>query len=366
MNKNEMTINEIKAMYFDEQALTLPPVPLYRYHYKGDRFYYYLTPAVQDYDPQDKPPVKFAVGVTTLTRKTIPQPEQLTKWMADKGWDEAIAYRDERALYGSLLHTLVATLLIKRVADLDATAEIVRNYCKLHSITTNEGVWVDDLKQDLLAFAQFVRDYNVRALAIEMSLVSPQLGVAGTLDLLCEMDLTEKGYYGEVYASGANKGQPKETKRTSRTVAIIDFKSGRTSNGGLHNAAQLRLLKMLLTENFPQWQGVAIQLYNWNPKDWRTAPSYTLTDQTTAFSPAAAMNIISLYHELYPDVADKKTLEMFGIVSLDASTSPDDDATENYTSTPIRAIVQQAVNEGTFGQTEYDLADSYFDENTAE
>lgn len=358
-----MTIAEIKAMYFDDKALLLSPWPLYRYHYKGDRFYFYQQPEVQDYDPQDKPPVKFAVGCTTLTRKTIPADEFLTKWIAEMGYEEAIAYRDLRAKYGSLLHTMIATMLIKRVTNLDMYDEVVRNYCKLNGVSTNQGAWVDDMKQDVLAFAQFVKDYNVKPIAIELSLVSPALGVAGTLDILCEMDYTEKGYWGEVYLSGAQKGQPKESKRTRRVLAIVDNKSGRKTTGGLHNAAQLAILRMLLAGNYPQYADAEIRLYNWHPKDWRTAPDYTLCDQTGAFSDKAVHNIISLYGEYYPNIEDKKTLEMFGIIVLD-----DDrwDKVENYSSTPIKQLVQQAINDGAVQQTQYDYADTYFDENQPE
>lgn len=362
MKNNEMTIAEIKAMYFDDKALMLSPTPLYRYHYKGDRFYYYLTPSVQDYDPQDKPPVKFAVGVTTLTRKTIPADEFLTKWIAEMGYEAATAYRDLRAWYGSLLHTLCATLLIKRVCNLDLMEEVVRNYCKLNGVTANQSAWVDDLKQDVLAFAAFCIQYNVKPLAIELSLVSARLGVAGTLDIFCEMDCTEKGYFGDVYASGANKGQPKETKRTSRVLAIVDNKSGRKSTGGVHNAAQLATLRLLLKDNYPQYAEADIKLYNWHPKDWRTAPDYTLVDQTFAFSDKAVAHMIGMYQELYPDVATKKMLTMGGVVALD----PIDEPVQNYTSIEIKAIVQQAVNDGAVTQTQYDYTDTYFDVNQPE
>jgi hypothetical protein len=361
MQNKEMTISEIKAMYFGDTALMLSPYPLYRYQYKGDRFYYYINPAdAANVDAQDRLPVRFAVGITTLTRKTLPQPEGLTRWIANLGYEEAIAYRDERAKYGSLMHTCIATLLIKRAFDLDQLATAVHNYCKLNAITVNEDKWTDDLKQDVLAFAQFVRDFNVRPLAIELSLVSPALGVAGTLDLFCEMDNTDKGYFGEVYKSGENKGQPKESKRTTRVLALVDFKSGRDSNGSLHNAAQLTLQKLLLNAVYPDWMRTheaGIQkLYNWHPKDWRKNPTYTLVDQTGAFSEGACLNIISLYREFEPTPEDRTMLEMYGVVELDAP-----EPRQNYAATVIKDIVQRAVNDNDFTQTDYDTFDKYLD-----
>jgi hypothetical protein len=129
----------------------------------------------------------------------------------------------------------------------------------------------------------------------------------------------------------------------------------------LHNAAQLRLLRMLFNDAFPNSDFAIDRLYNWHPKDWRTCPSYTLVDQTDKFSEKAALNCIALYKELYPDVEEKKTLKIGGIVLLD--TDDESAPSPNYTITPIKELVQKAIDEGTFGQTKYDYFDSYFTEN---
>lgn len=356
MKKNKMSIAAIKAMYFADDALMIDPFPLYRYEYRGDRFYYYQTPEVADYDPQDKPPVKFAVGVTTLTRKTIPQNEGLVKWIAGMGWDNAIAYRDQRAKYGSLMHTCFATLLIKKVFNLDLLPEVVHNYCTVNGLTVNETEWSEDLKQDLLAFATFMRDYNVKVKAIELSMVSPGMGVAGTLDLFCEMDDEEKGFFGETYLSGERKGQPKESKRTVRVLAIVDFKSGRDSTGGIHNAAQLTALRAILQDNYEVYRNFDFKLYNFHPKDWRKNPTYTLVDQTDNFSDAALTSIITLYRELEPDPEERTMLEMYGVINLD---QPDE---ANHSTRVIKDIVQEAVNQKTYTATDYDYADFYFNQ----
>ncbi len=354
MKTDELTISELKAMYFAEDALLLSPYPLYRYEYKGDRFYYYTNPdeaAAGDV----KPPVHFAVGVTTLTRRTIPQNEGLVRWIAGMGYDAAIAYRDQRARYGTLMHMCFASLLMSELFNLDLLPEIVRNYCKMHGIVVNEAAWVDDLKQDLLAFTAFLHEYNVKVLAIELSLVSPRLGLAGTQDLLCEMDYEEKGFFGEVYASGARKGEPKETKRTVRTLALVDFKSGRDTTGGVHNAAQLAALRMIMRDNFPQFGEQPVRLYNFHPKDWRKAPSYTLVDQTDAFSEAAVMHLLGLYREYDPTPEERTVIEMHGVINL---RHPEE---ANYTARVIKDVVQAAVDGAAVPPYFYDDAEFYFD-----
>jgi hypothetical protein len=361
MKQDELTVSQIKAMHFANDALMLSPYPLYRYEYKGDRFYYYIDPNEGNFEIKEgktityNPPVHFAVGVTTLTRRTIPQNEGLVKWIANMGYDAAIAYRDQRAKYGSLMHTCYATMLIKKVFNLDLLPEVVHNYCAVNKLVVNEGVWVDDLKQDLLAFATFLHEYQVKPLAIELSLASPRLGVAGTQDLFCEMDFEEKGYFGEVYASGINKGQPKETKRIVRTLAIVDFKSGRDTTGGIHNAAQLAALKMIFKDNYPTHANRDIRLYNFHPKDWRKVPTYTLVDQSQGFSEAAVMNIIGLYHEFEPAPEDKTVVEMFGVINLDQPGG------ENFTTKVIKEVVQEAVDNSKYAEQTYDYADFYFD-----
>lgn len=351
--KEELSVKEVRAMYFDESALRLSPIPLYRYEHKGDRFYYYQVESEKLFDTT--PEIRFAAGVTTITRKTIPQDEFLIKWMAQMGYDEAIAYRNERASYGSLMHTCIATLMITKTFNVDYLSDIVHNYCLKNSLKVNEERWADDLRQDVLAFAQFVKDYQVQPLAVELSLVSPSLGVAGTLDLLCTMTVQRSGFFGEVYKSGEKKGEPKETKKDFRVFAIIDFKSGRESTGGVHNAAQLALLKLLLRHNYSEFADQEINLFNWHPKNWRTAPTYTLVDQNNGFPETAVLPMITMYQLLNKSPEDKTRLDIFGIINLN-----DPKLEENYKITPIKTIVEESISEGKTEEMKYDYADFYF------
>jgi hypothetical protein len=381
MGKNELTISEVRAMYFDDDALILSPFKLYRYHFKSYRYYYYqmpMEPAMENqmptdaegilFPPEPKPnPVRLAVGVTTLTRRTMPTDDQLIKWIASMGYDAAIAYRDQRSKYGSLFHTIAAELLIKRKFDLDSLDEIVAGYAAKNGIVINIDEWIDEYKSDILALTQWIIEYNVKPLAIELSLVSPRLNVAGTLDLFCEMDFPETGFFGETYKSGERKGQPKETKRINRTLAIVDFKTGKNTGFGLANAAQLQLLKILLDETMQTVYGTDIHaskiaLYNWHPREWRTKPSYSLIDQTMAMTAADALNLVNVYPMYDPDPTERTELKMSGMVDIDAGIAGIE---KNVMVEKITDIMQNRIDAGDVPLMQYDVTGNYLDEPDA-
>lgn len=279
-NLEELTTNEVPlgagltyekmiSTYFDSGALMVQPETVYRLNgYKGDRYYY-------TFDPSGEP--EFYTSVTTLIKQTMPTPYSLIKWIADKGIEEAEAFKEERADYGSFMHIEIAFLLINRKLDLDSMKERLRDYIEANSLPKDFIYHIDEIKKDLLAFAQFMLDANVKPLAIEIVLADRENGYAGAIDLVCEMDIEEKGFFGEVYASGVNKGKPKETKRWNRIRAIIDFKSGRKGFWESHEI-QLEAYRQMWNKKFP---GAEVnRIFNWSPKEWRTAPGYNLKDQT--------------------------------------------------------------------------------------
>lgn len=266
-----LTYEKMVATYFDSGALLIQPEPIYRLNgYQGDRYYYTFDQAGE---------VVFYTSVTTLIKQTMPTPYSLIKWIADKGLQESEAFRDERADYGTFMHIEISFLLINRKLDLDSMKERLKDFVETNNLPKGLIYQVDELKKDLLAFAQFVLDHNVKPLAIEIVLADPDNGYAGAIDLVCEMDIEEKGYFGDVYASGANKGAPKETKRWSRIKAIIDFKSGRKGFFEAHEI-QLEAYRKMWNKRFPAVE--ITKIFNWSPKDWRTGPSYNLSDQTNS------------------------------------------------------------------------------------
>lgn len=269
IENQSLTVEETQALFFDEAALIEPARKLYRLNnHSGGRHYYRFTPEG----------VRFYVSVTTMLQQTMPTSPHLIKWIASMGADEAEAYKEERAGYGSFMHMQFERLLIARTLDLDALDDELKQYCIENRYTGGQyEKWLHEMKKDILGFAQFLIDYSVKPLAIEIMLCSDKYGYAGALDLVCEMLVEEMGFFGEVYKTGAQAGQPKKTKGIVPVRAIVDFKSGRKGFYENHEI-QLEAYKQMFEENYPEKP--IHRIYNYGPTDWRTAPGYKLCDQT--------------------------------------------------------------------------------------
>lgn len=249
-----MTVEEMQCMFFDKTALIEPPYKVFQLNSKGHRYYY-------RFDENGQP--EFFPSVTTILSQTLPKSPFLIEWIASKGMDEAERYKAERAAYGTFMHAQFEELIINRVYNLDDLKEKLKTYIEVNRLPDDFIYYADDLKKDVLAFAQFVIDYDVRPLAVEIALVHPYYKYAGMVDLPCTM-----------------KRSPCSDERIT---AIVDFKSGRK---GFYEDAeiQLHLYKMMWNVTFEDYP--VTHVFNFSPKDWRKKPSYNLKDQTN--SPNAA------------------------------------------------------------------------------
>lgn len=242
-----MTIEEMTAMFFDG-ALIEPPYKVWQLNSKGHRYYY-------KFDDNGTP--EFYPSVTTILSQTMPQSPFLIKWIADKGIDEAERYKAERAAYGTFMHAQFEELIINRAYDLDGLKGKLKEYIEVYRLPDDFIYYADDLKKDVLAFAQFVLDYDVRPLAVEIALVHPYYKYAGMIDCPCTMLAKIGG--------------------DERINAIVDFKSGRK---GFYeeNEIQLGMYRDMWNVNFEQFP--VTRIFNFSPKDWRKRPSYNLKEQT--------------------------------------------------------------------------------------
>lgn len=243
-----MTVEEMTAMFFNVDALIEPPYKIWQLNSKGHRYYY-------RYDENGNP--EFFPSVTTILSQTLPQSPFLIKWIADKGIEESERYKGERAAYGTFMHAAFEELLINRAYDLDGLKSKLKEYIEINRLPDDFIYYADDLKKDVLAFAQFVLDYDVRPLAVEIALVHPYYKYAGMIDCPCTMR--------------AKIGSD------DRINAIVDFKSGRK---GFYEESEIQLgmYRDMWNVNFEQFP--VTRIFNFSPKDWRKRPSYNLKEQT--------------------------------------------------------------------------------------
>ena len=210
------------------------------------------------------------------------------------------------------MHSQFEELIINRVYNLDDLKEKLKTYVEVNRLPDNFIYYADDLKKDVLAFAQFVKDYDVRPLAVEIALVHPYYKYAGMVDLTCTM-LRKPG-------------------RTERINAIVDFKSGRK---GFHEEAeiQLHLYKMMWNVTFEEHP--ITNVFNFSPKDWHKKPSYNLKDQTDSPNAAKIPALLEI-----AAIEDDKRDNIFTSVSGSISLDEQQDFTDNVISLTLAELIK--------------------------
>ena len=298
-----MTVEEMTAMFFDEKTLIEPPYKVWQLNSKGHRYYY-------RYDDAGNP--EFFPSVTTILSQTLPKAPHLINWIANKGIEEAERYKGERAAYGTFMHAAFEELLINRAYDLDGLKGKLKEYIEVYRLPDDFIYYANDLKKDVLAFAQFVLDYDVRPLAVEIALVHPYYKYAGMIDCPCTMR--------------AKIGSD------DRINAIVDFKSGRK---GFYEESEIQLgmYRDMWNVNFEQFP--VNRIFNFSPKDWRKKPSYNLKEQTE--SP----NIRKIPYLLeIAAIEDEKRDNTFTAVSGEISLDNEPDLTNNIVSLTLAELVK--------------------------
>lgn len=264
-----------KPWFIYDQDLIVPKANLYKVEFGNRRLYYRFV--------SSKEKVRFYYSVTTYCGDILPLGDALKKWQMDLGEEKARYIMSIKAHYGNMMHGFLLDFLIKGQQDPNNAEDVVLEYCEKERIMHEYEVyglqWVQSLKQDLLAWAQFCHDHKVKPLAIEVPVYNDYLRLAGRIDLIAEITIQEKGFWGEVYKSGPRKGQPKETKKdVTIKGAMIDLKSGRKAFYDSH-VLQLNLYKQIWNKAFGDVLPIE-RIYNWSPSDWKTSPGGKLKDQT--------------------------------------------------------------------------------------
>ena len=316
----EITSEEMKAIFFDAKALRVPNYKLYQLNTKGQRYYYTIG--------NDGLPT-FYPSVTTILSAVMPSNPFLNKWKADMGWEEANAYTQERASYGTYMHGAIEQLLVARTYDLDLLKVDLAKYIEREQLPTSFINYAEDLKRDILSFAQFVKDYDVIPLCIEESLYSSK-GYAGMIDLVANMRVYT---FDEMAKAKEKKGdkwtEKDEEKYNARHIVMIDFKSSRKGFYESH-IVQLHLYRDMWAENFPDIPIDA--LYNWAPKEWVKSPTYNFKDQTDAINPDLPSSLLWQYQLRQTEL--KSVTLVHGMIDLGG------DLGNNYQTLTLDELVQ--------------------------
>ena len=272
-----MTVEEIRSLYFDRNALREPPYRVYQLNGDGHRYYYRFNEAGEP---------EFYPSVTTLLKQVMPTPPALLDWMIANGKDGATEKRDLAAAYGTFMHIQFETLIINRRYDFDNVPAVLLSYMERENLPEKVfAEWLPKIRKDVLAFAQFARDYEIVPLAVEIGLVHPQFKYAGCVDLPCIMT---------------------DPKTRKKYTAIVDFKSGRKGFYEEHEL-QLHLYREMWNENYPD--APVERVFNFSPKDWRTKPTYNLKDQTESVNAKKLPYLLAL-----AAIEDEKRDNTFTIV----------------------------------------------------
>lgn len=279
-----MTVEEIRAVYFNADALKEPAYRVFQLNSDGHRYYYRFNEAGEP---------EFFPSVTTLLKQVMPTPAALLDWMIANGKDGATEKRDLAAAYGTFMHIQLETLVINRRYDFDNVPAVLLGYMEQENLPEKVfAEWLPKIRKDVLAFAQFVRDYNVKPLAIEIGLVHPEYHYAGCIDLLCLMT---------------------DQKSGNQFTAIVDFKSGRKGFYEEHEL-QLHLYREMWNVNYPEMP--VARVFNFSPKDWRTKPTYNLKDQTDSVNARKLPYLLALA-SIEDEKRDNALTIVRGVLDLD-------------------------------------------------
>lgn len=254
-------------------------------------------------------------SITAIIDAVMPTSEYLIKWYADLGYQKAKQIAKEKALYGTLMHICFSDLLIYKQFDLSTLQTRIDTFASENNIDFNTDLWAPMLKDDLAAFYQFVQDFELEPIAIEIPLVSPEHEIAGTIDLIAKIKVGT-GVGGKTLKADIKKdkdGTIIEDKRKD-IVVLLDWKSGRHSFYA-SNAAQLHFYKMLWEDNFPE---ISIdKVFNWSPKDWTDSPTYLLTDQTDSVEKFKLQHYLALFQIEQENKNSRKKHTIEGVIDLD-------------------------------------------------
>lgn len=309
----DITTEQMHAVFFDANALHEPNYRLCQLNARGRRYYYLLG---------DKEGKLFP-SVTTILKQVMPENRFLTEWKMALGKEESEAYTMDRARFGTFVHGQLQELLITRKYDLDSLRDNLARYVEREKLPISFMEHEDEAKCAMLSFALWMQEYDVRPVAVEISLYHPEYNFAGMLDCVCDMRKfpisDEKAAIAK--AEGDEKKLAKiEEKYSKRVHAIIDFKST-TKDFRDEHIVQLGLYRMMWDSTFTDFP--IDEIGNVSPKAWwNTAGkkvSFQFDWQTDQEILAQIPYLLGIYQTLPKE--EKKIVIPTGLIDLSGDIS---------------------------------------------
>jgi hypothetical protein len=232
--------------------------PLYRVSNGTSRFYCEDTD-----DGSGQITTNRGMGITSLASLVIPKGAGFFNYLKNKG-EDAEAYAEIRAQYGTYLHVLKAEMTINGKISIELSDLIAGASKYVSSQYLPEAKrFCMAIQKGLLSWAQFMFEKNYEPLAIEISVLHPNLGYGCTIDDFGYMRFGSK-----------------------RVLAIVDTKSnfsfkdeGKKDYYEEHEFQLAGCLKALKAA-YPQFAEEEIMVFNWSPNNWKETPTYTLKNQS--------------------------------------------------------------------------------------
>jgi hypothetical protein len=300
----EITVEKLHELYKSED-LFRPSYQLYRLNLLHGRIYFRLNGDGKTYT--------LYLGTSSLS-SLLPMERPLLKSIVYRGLDESEEFMRQRAVYGSYMHRKIAEYFSLGYIDHGDIPVQLKEEMGKHNIPMElYSRWTEEMKCDLSCFCQWVVDYEIRPLMIEMPLCSDLDHTATMIDFVgfankynyttlpriavpkytkrarkerAEFDIKvgdEFWQWETIEFTKYSKVQPSEddlTQKREQQLVIVDFKSGKKGFWE-SNRLQLAACRQLLIENFPLFAETNIELYNWSPKDFTgISPTYNYQCQT--------------------------------------------------------------------------------------
>jgi hypothetical protein len=275
-------IEILKATYLDDVFIIPQDETIYRTNIKGDRCYF-------KFDADGKPVIKSST--TTIIGKHIPMSPFLLQWWCNNGYQQSKEILKEKSMYGTFLHILWAKLLLKyniEISEIGLKQEL-NEYLEKEELEYlyNFKEWHPKIKQDLIGFIQWVQDYKIEPIAIEITLMGDKF--SGTLDLVHNIQL--KDWYGTV---------------------LTDWKTGRVDFYDEY-IIQLEGYRQLWNEKHPDYS--IERIFNYGCKDYRlpigkTVIPYRFKEQTDNPIRARWNHYLEMYLSENPEIKFEKRTEI--------------------------------------------------------